>query len=106
MSPGNKRYLELNRYYAHPGRAEEVLATRRAASALLPGLGQPPGHIYVNSEPAEGHPDVIWVCEYPTSSEREASLAARAASPEFEAVRRHMRTLYYKFDRELFVLDD
>jgi hypothetical protein len=105
-SPPSKRYLELNRYYAQPGRAAEVLRTRRRASALLPSLGQPVGRIYANAAPAEGHPDVIWVCEYATAEEREASLGARAASPEFEATRRHMRTLYYKFDRELFVLDE
>jgi hypothetical protein len=96
-SPAPKRYFELNRYYALPGRAAEVLATRRRASALLPTLGQPVGQIYVNHAPAEG---------YATAEEREASLAARAASAEFEATRGHMRTLYYQFDRELFVLDE
>ena len=100
------RFFELNRYYAQPGRADEVLATRRRASALLPGLGVPEGRIYVNVEPADGHPHVVWACEYPTIAERERSMAARAASAEFEAVRRHMRTLYYQFDRELFALDE
>jgi hypothetical protein len=106
--PSSERgpYFELNRYYAHPGRAADVLATRRRASALLVSLGQPVGRIYVNTVAAEGQPDVVWSCDYPSAAAREVSMAARAASPEFEATRRHMRTLYYRFERELFVLDD
>jgi carboxymethylenebutenolidase len=44
-------------------------------------------------------PDVAWECAFASEAAHRADLAARAASPEFEAVRARMRELIDRFER-------
>ena len=84
-------WVERTAYFAKPGMAGEVLATRRRASAVRAGIGLPVGTIFVSAG-GDG-PDVRWECSFPSAGAHAADLAARAASMEFEAVRARMRTL-------------
>jgi dienelactone hydrolase len=93
--------LERTCYYAKPGQAEEVLRTRRKASDVRARLGLPRGTIVVKVDPAGDGPDVAWECAFPTAEAHARDLSARAASPEFEAVRAVMTTLLARFERQV-----
>jgi dienelactone hydrolase len=90
-------WIERTSYYAKPGRGADVLDARRRASAVRAAIGLPVGAIFVH-EDGDG-PDVRWECYFPDSEAHAADLAARAASPEFEAARAHMRSLIDRFER-------
>lgn len=89
--------IERTNYYSKPGQQEAVLATRRAACAVRRDIGLPVGAIRVKT--AGDGPDVIWECAFPTAEAHAADLAARAASAEFEGVRRRIRGLIERFER-------
>ena len=97
--------IERTHYYARPGLAAEVLATRRQACDIRLAIGLPAGSIRVKAEEAPDGPDVAWECAFPDEAAHRADLAARAASPEFEAVRRTMGSLIARFER-LFEMRD
>lgn len=92
-------YVERTHYYAKPGMTEEVRKTRARASEVRVALGLQRGVIFHKVDAAEEGPDVTWQCAFETLEEHEQDLAARADSPEFEAVRAHMRTCYARFER-------
>jgi hypothetical protein len=95
--------VERTHYFAKPGLAAEVLAQRRKACAVRVSIGLPAGEIFVKHPAGDGsEPDVAWQCTFPDAAAREADLAARAASAAFESVRLHMRTLYARFERQVF----
>jgi len=89
--------VERTHYYAKPGLVEQVLATRRRACLVRIAIGLPAGRIRVKAG-GDG-PDVSWECAFPGEVEHAADLAARAASPEFEAVREEMRAAIERFER-------
>lgn len=89
--------VERTHYYAKPGMADRVLAARRRASAVRIAIGLPAGKIRVKTE--GGGPDVAWECGFAGEAAHQADLAARAASPDFEAVRQEMRGLIDRFER-------
>ncbi|MBL8699042.1 MAG: prolyl oligopeptidase family serine peptidase [Alphaproteobacteria bacterium] len=91
--------IERTHYFAHTGRAASVLATRRRACDVRLSLGLPAGAILVKADPAADGPDVSWSCSFPDKAAHAADLAARAASPDFEAVRAQMRLLIQRFER-------
>ncbi len=95
--------VERTLYYAKPGHAAEVLRIRRRASAVRVALGLPAGTILVNQE-GDG-PDVSWECRFADEAAHQADLDARAASPEFEAVRATMRAAIDEFERQVYALD-
>src|SRR5262245_57663859 len=95
--------IERTHYFAKPGRAAEVLATRRRASQVRVALGLPHGRILVKADPAGEGPDVTWECPFPDAAAQAADLAARGRSPEFEAVRARMVTLIDRFERLVLV---
>ena len=97
-------WVERTAYFAKPGMAGEVLATRRRASAVRSGIGLPAGNIFVSAG-GDG-PDVRWECVFPTAEAHAADLAARGASTDFEAVRAHMRSLLARFERAVECVDD
>jgi len=97
-------WVERTAYFAKPGMAAEVLESRRLASAVRTAIGLPAGNIFVRSS-GEG-PDVRWECSFPTAEAHAADLAAREASPEFESVRAHMRTLLDRFERAVERIDE
>jgi hypothetical protein len=68
-------------------------------------IGLPAGQIFVKHPSGDGsEPDVAWRCTFADAAAREANLAARAASPEFESIRVQMRKLYARFERQVFAI--
>jgi hypothetical protein len=99
------RIVERTQYYAKPGLAAEVLDVRRKASAVRLAIGLPAGEIFVKHPGGDGsEPDVAWQCTFADGAARDADLAARAASAEFESVRVQMRKLYARFERQVFAI--
>ena len=97
--------VERTHYYAKPGLAAEVLDLRRKASAVRLSIGLPAGEIFVKHPGGDGsEPDVAWQCTFADVAARDADLAARAASAEFESVRVQMRKLYARFERQVFAM--
>lgn len=95
--------IECTHYFAHPGHADAVLATRRRASAVRIAEGLPGGAIHLKAPGGDGsEPDVAWSCDFPDAAAQAADLAARAASPAFEAVRAEMRSHIARFERQVF----
>jgi len=99
------RIVERTHYYAKLGLAAEVLDQRRKASAVRVSIGLPAGEIFVKHPGGDGsEPDVAWQCTFADAVARDADLAARAASAEFESVRAEMRKLYARFERQVFAI--
>jgi hypothetical protein len=97
--------VERTQYFAKPGLAAEVLDIRRKASAVRLSIGLPAGEIFVKHPGGDGsEPDVAWQCTFADVAARDADLAARAASAEFESVRVQMRKLYARFERQVFAI--
>jgi hypothetical protein len=95
--------IERTHYFAHPGKAEQVLAIRRRACAVRLTLGLPAGDIFVKQAGGDGsEPDVAWQCGFADEAEQAADLAARAASGEFAAVRADMTAAIARFERQVF----
>lgn len=95
--------IERTHYFANPGQAARVLAMRRRACAVRLSIGLPAGEIvrkHCGGDDSEA--DVSWQCSFPDAAAQQRDLAARAASPAFEAVRAEMRTLYARFERHVF----
>ena len=92
-------YVERTHYFAKPGMAAEVRRTRARACDAREAIGLQRGTVLHKVDPNDDGPDVTWQCEFSTKEERDRDLATRADSPEFEAVRKHMRTCYDRFDR-------
>ena len=97
--------VERTHYYAKPGLAAEVLDVRRKASTVRLSIGLPAGEIFVKHPGGDGsEADVAWQCTFADVAARDADLAARAASAEFESVRVQMRKLYARFERQVFAI--
>jgi hypothetical protein len=102
---GATKIVERTHYYAKPGLTAEVLDQRRKASAVRISIGLPAGEIFVKHPGGDGsEPDVAWQCTFADAAARDADLAARAASAEFESVRVQMRKLYAPFERQVFAI--
>ena len=95
-----------NRYYARPGMAAAVLATRRRASERLRELGVPAGRIYTLLAPQEDAPDVLWECAYATMDERRRVEAILDADAAFTAIRAEQREQLRHFAREHYTADE
>ncbi len=91
--------VERTHYYAKPGRAAEVLATRQRACAVRVALGLPAGRVLARVDPAGEGPDVTWECAFADAGAHARDLEARARSAEFAAVRAHMTSLIDRFER-------
>ena len=92
-------FVERTHYFAKPGMAAEVRKTRARACDVREAIGLSRGTVQHKVDPGDEGPDVTWQCEFATKEDRDKDLQARADSPEFEAVRKHMRTCYDRFDR-------
>ena len=105
--PANRLLLivSLNFYYARPGLEGEVLQQRLRACEVRRAMGLPRGRVMRRTAGGDGLPDVIWQLEFEHVAGHHADMAARAASPEFEAVRARMRELCRRFERPLFETD-
>jgi dienelactone hydrolase len=97
------RVIERTHYFALPGRQEDVLATRRRACGVRLQIGLDAGEIFVRHLGGDGsEADVTWQCGFADEDAHARDLAARGASPEFEAVRASMRGLIARFERHVF----
>jgi hypothetical protein len=94
--------VSFNFYYARPGFADAVLAQRLRACEVRVDLGLPRGRVLVRQDEIEVLPEVVWELAYADVGGHVKDMAARAASPEFEAVRAGMRRLYRRFERPLY----
>lgn len=97
--------VERTHYFARDNR-DAVLAIRRRASAIRIVLGLPAGRILVGTGGGGGQPDVIWECSFPDRAAHQADLDARAASPDFTAIRGEMNSATRDFSRQVFQPDD
>lgn len=95
--------IERTQYFAKPDLAEQVLVLRRKASAVRRTIGLASGRIFTRAAGSQpDSPDVVWECAFHSAAEQQADLTARAASPEFEAVRAQMKVSIDRFDRFVF----
>ena len=94
--------VETTNYYAKPGCAEEVLASRRRGCELRKSLGLDEGRIFVKVS-GDG-PDVRWECAFESQAAFEADIAARDESPEFTIQRKQMGSLLQRFERHVQAL--
>jgi dienelactone hydrolase len=98
-------YIERTYYFSKPGRERETVVVRRKACRIRCEIGLPAGVVYIRADAHEpNHPDVTWECRFATLAEHDADLAARAASPAFEAIRAEMRACIDRFERYVFEL--
>ena len=95
--------VERTHYYAKPGRAADVLATRRRASEVRVSLGLPHGRILAKADPSGDGPDVTWECAFPDATAHAQDLAVRDQSPAFAEVRARMTALIDRFERLVLV---
>lgn len=95
--------IERTCYLPKPDRQAEVLRVRREACRVRVGIGLAAGDVS-SGQTARG-PMVFWEARFADAQRHAADLAARAASPEFEAVRARMRTLIDDFDRQILEAD-
>ena len=96
--------IERTVYTPKPGRIDEVLAIRRRASAVRRAIGLRGGEISVLSA-ADGAPvQVQWQCRFDSPDARQADMDARAASADFEAVRKAMGAVIDAFDRHVLTI--
>lgn len=89
--------VERTCYLPKPGKLNEVLATRRRASAVRLAEGLEVGRIFHGE--IDGADWVFWEAQFATPQAHSADLEARDRSAEFEAVRATMRGLIDQFDR-------
>lgn len=94
--------VSLNFYYARPGREAEVLQQRIRACDVRSALGLPRGQVFAKIAGNSDWPDTLWRLDFADMAAQDADMAARAASPEFEAIRVGMRQLYRRFERPLY----
>lgn len=98
-------FVERTNYFVKPGRRNAMVAARREASQVRVDLGLDRGTIWIKHEPDGPDPDVVWECRYQSRDEQRDDLAARAASPAFEAVRARVDGLVERFERHVLRLD-
>lgn len=91
--------IERTHYYAKANQNDAVLALRRRACDVRVAIGLPAGTIRVKADAGADGPDVAWECAFPSKQAHQADLDARAASPDFEAVRAGMRGAIERFER-------
>jgi len=96
----------LNLYYARALELrDEILATRLRASQVRVAIGIPHGRVFRCAQSLADLPDVMWDCPFADAAGHDHDMDARAASPEFEAVRAHMRAMLRRFGRALYTVE-
>jgi dipeptidyl aminopeptidase/acylaminoacyl peptidase len=99
--------IERTHYFVKPGCAARMLEARRRACAVRLSIGLPAGEIFVKQPGGDGsEADVTWQCAFPDAAVQAADLAARGASPAFEAVRSQVRELIDRFERQVYAAVD
>jgi hypothetical protein len=100
-APGDPlKLLAQDRYFALPGKAEEVFQWRLHAEDVLEKIGVPRGIVFRG--PGAPGPDVIWQCEFPDRETARRLHAKVMAAVEFQPVMEHMGTLIRRFEGSLY----
>jgi hypothetical protein len=95
------QYVTENYYYAKPGLADEVYATRVRASNAIAALGMPNGVIFRG--PGGDGPDVIWQgAPYSSPDDLKPFNEKLRADPDFKAAYQHMDALLRRFERRRY----
>ena len=96
-----RKIVVQNRYYAKPGKAEEVYQWRLHASEVRVKLGLHRGEVYRGAGGSE--PDAVWQLEL-SPEEMAAELShGEKVSAQFDPVADHMGTLLRHFERRRYV---
>ena len=98
--PANLRLLGQDRYFAKPGKAEEVYRWRLHACDVAETLGAPRGVVFRGAGGNE--PDVIWQVEFPDRESARRAHRRVMDAPEFKAVQAHMGTLIRRYEGSLY----
>ena len=104
-----QRIVVQNYYFALPGKIQAVYELRLHASAVRASLGLPRGRVLRREQDESGStapplPDVVWECEYPSVSAREADVATLGHSVEFARIEKQMDSLLRDFQRVVFTV--
>jgi|SRR5947209_17710267 len=94
------KFLGQDRYFARPGKAEEVYQWRLHACDVLEKIGVPRGFVFRG--PGGSAPDVIWQYEFPDRETARQLHKKVMAAPEFKPVMEHMGTLIRRFEGSLY----
>ncbi len=98
----NRKVVVFNMYFANPGKAAEVLATRREATRVRLALGLPAGRILRLVEGTQRLPGILWECDFESTAAHDEDMAGRGASPDFVTVRKRMAGLLTRFQRTVW----
>jgi hypothetical protein len=93
------KVIVQNRYFAKPGKGDEVYQWRLHACDVIEKLGSPRGIVLRGR--GDNEPDAIWQVEFQTREAARTMSAAVTATPEFKAVEAHMGTLIRRFESSL-----
>jgi len=91
-----RRILSQNRYWAKPGKADEVYSWRLHATDVQVEMGLPRGRVLRGAGGEE--PDVIWQIEQTPDEARDFQRIQREKMALFQPVMRHMSTLIRRFE--------
>jgi hypothetical protein len=91
-----RRILSQNRYWAKPGKADEVYAWRLHATDVQVEMGLPRGRVLRGAGGEE--PDVIWQIEQTPEERAEFLRIQKEKMAMFQPVMEHMSTLTRRFE--------
>jgi hypothetical protein len=94
------KFLGQDRYFALPGKAEEVYQWRLHACDVLEKIDVPRGFVFRG--PGGSAPDVVWQYEFPDRETARQLHRKVMAAPEFKPVMEHMGTLIRRFEGSLY----
>lgn len=96
-----RRIVFQNRYYAKPGKAEEVYQWRLHASDVRVALGLRRGQVYRGA--GGDQPDAVWQLELSPEEAAAELERGNVVSAQFDPVAEHMSTLLRHFERRRYV---
>ena len=94
------KFLGQDRYFALPGKAEDVYQWRLHACDVLEKIGVPRGLVFRG--PGGPAPDVVWQYEFPDRETARQLHRKVMSAPEFKPVMEHMGTLIRRFEGSLY----
>jgi hypothetical protein len=95
-----RRILSQNRYWAKPGKAEEVYQWRLHATDVQVQMGLPRGRVFRGVGGEE--PDVLWQIELTEEQTGDFSRIQREKMAIFQPVMDHMSTLISRFESSAY----
>jgi hypothetical protein len=95
-----RRILSQNRYWAKPGKSEEVYQWRLHATDVQVQMGLPRGRVFRGAGGKE--PDVIWQIELTQEQTGDFSRIQREKMAIFQPVMDHMSTLVSRFESSAY----